>query len=59
MYKKTPDGKEIINNPSEYLISYLESQGIIIPKDILVKEVLHESNDEDNFLEDVFDDNNE
>ncbi len=59
LYKKTPDGKEIINNPSEYLISYLESQGIIIPKDILVKEVLHESNDEDNFLEDVFDDNNE
>ena len=58
LYKKTPDGKEIINNPSEYLISYLESQGIIIPKD-LVKEVLHESNDEDNFLEDVFDDNNE
>ena len=28
-------------------------------RDILVKEVLHESNDEDNFLEDVFDDNNE
>ena len=28
-------------------------------KDILVKEVLHESSDEDNFLEDVFDDNNE
>ena len=38
LYNKTPDGKETIANPSKYLISYLESQGIIIPKDILIKE---------------------
>lgn len=38
LYKKTPDGRETISNPSKYLISYLESQGIIIPNDILVKE---------------------
>ncbi len=45
LYKKTPDGKMIINNPSEYLLGYLESQGIIMPKDILVKEEFHEIKD--------------
>ena len=39
LYKKTPDGKVTLNNPSEYLIAYLESQGVIIPKDALVKEM--------------------
>ena len=39
LYKKTPDGKITINNPTEYLIGYLESQGVIMPKDILVKEM--------------------
>ena len=39
IYKKTPEGKVIINNPTEYLIGYLESQGVIIPKDCLVKEM--------------------
>ena len=39
LYKKTPDGRVTINNPSEYLIGYLESQGVIIPKDALVKEM--------------------
>lgn len=43
LYKKTPDGKESISNPSKYLISYLESQGIIIPSDILVKEEIKET----------------
>ena len=38
LYKKTPDGREYVANPSKYLISYLESQGVIIPQDILVKE---------------------
>ncbi|MGM9881406.1 MAG: ATPase, T2SS/T4P/T4SS family [Bacilli bacterium] len=38
LYKKTPDGKETVANPSKYLLSYLESQGVIMPKDILVKE---------------------
>ncbi len=38
LYKKTPDGKVFINNPTKYLIDYFESQGIIIPPDILVKQ---------------------
>ena len=38
LYKKTPDGKESIANPSKYLLGYLESQGVIMPPDILVKE---------------------
>ena len=38
LYKKTPDGKESIANPSSYLIGYLESQGVIVPNDILVRE---------------------
>jgi len=41
LYKKTPDGKVMINNPTEYLIGYLESQGVIIPKDALVKEMFN------------------
>ena len=39
LYKKTPDGKITVNNPTEYLIGYLESQGVIMPKDALVKEM--------------------
>ena len=38
LYKKTLDGEETTANPSKYLISYLESQGVIMPQDILVKE---------------------
>ena len=38
LYKKNPDGRETMSNPTKYLIGYLESQGVIIPKDILVKE---------------------
>ena len=38
IYKKTPDGKVTLHNPSKYLLSYLESQGVIMPPDILVKE---------------------
>ena len=38
LYKKTPDGHETVANPSKYLLSYLESQGVIMPPDILVKE---------------------
>ena len=55
LYKKTPDGNETITNPSKYLISYLESQGINLPNDILVKEAFTEkvSNiKEDNFVVD-------
>ena len=43
LYKKTPDGKVTINNPTEYLLGYLESQGVILPKDALVKEMFKNS----------------
>ncbi len=42
IYKKTPDGNVVINNPTSYLIGYLESQGVIMPKDILIKQEFHE-----------------
>lgn len=38
IYKKTPDGKVTIHNPTKYLLGYLESQGVILEPDILVKE---------------------
>lgn len=38
LYKKTPDGQETILNPSKYLLAYLETQGVIMQPDILVKE---------------------
>ena len=47
LYKRTPDGNTIINNPSKYLLSYLESQGVIMEPDILVKEQFHEPTSDD------------
>ena len=41
LYKRTPDGNTIINNPSKYLLGYLESQGVIMEPDILVKQEFH------------------
>lgn len=38
LYKKTPDGKITLHNPTKYLLDYLESQGLIMQPDILVKE---------------------
>ena len=38
LYKKTPEGNETVANPTKYLIGYLESQGVIMPSDPLVKE---------------------
>lgn len=38
LYKVTPDGKVTIANPTKYLLGYLESQGVILPSNILVKE---------------------
>ncbi len=38
LYKKTPDGKITVHNPTKYLLGYLESQGLIMQPDILVKE---------------------
>lgn len=47
LYKKTPDGQVTIHNPTKYLISYLESQGVIMPSDILVKTEFHEPTQEE------------
>ncbi len=46
IYKKTPDGHVTIHNPSKYLLDYLESQGVIMQPDILVKEEFHEPTQE-------------
>ena len=46
IYKKTPDGKVMVNNPTEYLIGYLESQGVIMPKDCLVKDMFKKEEEE-------------
>ena len=48
LYKKTPDGKETTANPSKYLLSYLESQGVIMPPDILIKEEFTSLENNDN-----------
>ena len=44
IYKKTPDGRVTLHNPTKYLLGYLESQGMIMPPDILVKEEFKEQN---------------
>lgn len=41
IYKKTPDGKVTVNNPTKYLLGYLESQGVQMPSDVLVKNEFH------------------
>lgn len=48
LYKRTPDGHVTINNPSKYLIDYLESQGVIMQPDILVKQQFKEPTDNQN-----------
>ena len=35
IYRKTSEGKVIRNNPSSYLIDYLDAQGVMLPKDII------------------------
>ena len=35
IYRKTAEGNVIRNNPSPYLIDYLEVQGIVLPKDAI------------------------
>ena len=32
LYRKTPDGKVTMANPSSYLLDYLEAQGVILPE---------------------------
>ena len=55
LYKKTPDGKIRMANPSKYLLGYLESQGVILPENCIVKEEFKEvKNDEfSNITKDV------
>ena len=48
IFKKTPDGKVTIHNPTKYLLGYLESQGMIMPPDILVKEQFKDPTDNKN-----------
>ena len=45
IYKRPPDGSVTLHNPTKYLLSYLESQGVEMPADILVKEEFHEISD--------------
>lgn len=42
LYKRTPEGKTILRNPSKYLLGYLESQGVVMASDILVKDEFRE-----------------
>ena len=46
LYKKTPDGNITIHNPTKYLLGYLESQGLIMQPDILVKETFKDASGE-------------
>lgn len=43
IFKKTPDGKVTLRNPTKYLLGYLESQGVVMQPDILVKEEFKET----------------
>ena len=43
LYKKTPDGTIYRNNPSKYLIDYLEAQGTELPNGF-IKEVYNDKN---------------
>ena len=47
IYKKTPDGRITVHNPTKYLLGYLESQGLIMQPDILVKEQFKDQNEEE------------
>lgn len=37
IYRKTMTGQVYLNNPTKYLIGYLEAQGVIIPEDVFIK----------------------
>ena len=57
IYRKNVDGTEVMNPPSEYLIDYLEAQGVMI-KD---KDYIHETSEKpkENVIEDIAVTNNE
>ena len=35
IYRKTMEGRVIRNEPSKYLVDYLEGQGVVLPKDLI------------------------
>lgn len=51
IYKRTPDGKTEMHNPTKYLLGYLESQGVIMQPDILVKNEFHSPQNENGVRE--------
>ena len=53
LYKKTPDGRITVHNPTKYLLGYLESQGLIMQPDILVKEEFKPQEDDDEYVVDT------
>jgi len=52
LYKKTPDGTVTLHNPSKYLLGYLESQGVIMQPDILVKEEFKATDNKEEYIVD-------
>ena len=40
IYKKTPDGKVVKKQPTQYLLDYLESQGVILPSGLIKDETI-------------------
>ena len=52
LYKKTPDGKITVHNPTKYLLGYLESQGLMMQPDILVKEEFKDASDKNDYVVD-------
>ena len=49
IYKKTPEGNVVLNNPTKYLLGYLESQGVIMAPDVLIKNEFRETNTQQNY----------
>lgn len=45
LYRKTMEGQIILQNPTKYLREYLESQGVIIDENVLVKENANQEKD--------------
>lgn len=48
LYRKGADGKVIRNNPSEYLIDYLETQGVVLSEEMKMMVKPEENNDKQN-----------
>ena len=45
LYRKTMEGQIILQNPTKYLRGYLESQGVIVDENVLVKENANQEKD--------------